>query len=326
MKFDVPEGGALNASRQLWTRFGASVSSLDVYTAVIMTIYSVLSLIYYPHVVNASSVIVQDALIGCTIVAVVLLDAITHSTLFRFLRYFYIIPVIYMMYDQTHVFVRVVHPVDYDDLLIAADRWIFGTDPTIWMDRFAFPALTEYLQICYFLFYLMPILQAVEWWRRRDIDKLALFARGITFCYYISYLLYFILPAIGPRFTLHNFHTLDADLPGILLTPWLRDLVDVGGGVAATMLHPELYVNRDCMPSGHTMLTLVNIIFAFRLGSRFRWLFAIVGGSLILSTVYLRYHYGIDVLVGAILAVVMLPLEPLVSVKIDSVKKHLASL
>jgi len=317
---------ASSISLSVWERLRSNILAIDVYTACIMSVFCLLSVVYYRDVANASSVILQDATIGLMIVTVVLLASITRNPVFEALRFFYVIPVIYLMYDQTHLFVHVIHPVDYDSTLIAADRWLFGSDPTVWLHRFSFPALTEYLQLCYFMFYLMPIMQAWEWWKKGSKVNLDLFARGITFCYFASYLLYFAMPAIGPRFTLHDFHMLDTDLPGLVLTPLLRDIVDVGGGIARNMSHPELYVNRDCMPSGHTMMTLVNILFAFRLGSRFRWFFAVVGGSLIVSTVYLRYHYGIDVIVGAILAVVLLPLEPRINTWVGVQKKRWSTL
>lgn len=302
--------------RQFMDKIRASVISYDIYTAIVMAVYCVLALVFYPYVPNASSIILQDMLIGVTIMALIVAWVTTELPVFGFLRRFYVIPVIYLMYDQVHAFVRIVHPVDYDHLFIAIDRAIFGTDPTRWLARFSVPALTEYLQICYFLFYLLPIIQAVELWRKGDVDRLDVFARGMAFCYYISYLLYFALPAIGPRFTLHDFRMLDVDLPGILFTPLLRDLINVGGGVARGVIDAAGLVNRDCMPSGHTMMTLVNILLAFRFRSRFRWLFVVIGGSLILSTIYLRYHYVIDVLVGALLAVAILPIEPWVNTRL----------
>ena len=153
------------------------------------------------------------------------------------------------------------------------------------------------------------MLQAIEIWRRGDLEKLASFATAMAFCYFISYLLYFAMPAIGPRFTLHAYESIDTELPGLLLTDILRGLVDAGGGIPPGALEPARWVNRDCMPSGHTMLTITNIILAFRNRSRLRWLFVLIGGSLVFSTVYLRYHYVVDVLVGAALVAVCLPLE-----------------
>ena len=156
-------------------------------------------------------------------------------------------------------------------------------------------------------------MQAIELWRTGELKKLDSFIRAMVFGFLVSYLAYFIMPAIGPRFTLHDFSKLNEELPGLALTPAIRAVIDVGGGVTRGAISPELLVNRDCMPSGHTMITLTNIILAFRFRSRMRWLFVVIGGSLIFSTVYLRYHYVIDLVVGAVLAVVVLALEPVVN-------------
>lgn len=303
----------------------ASIQSYDVYTIVMLVIFTVLAVVYYPYIPVASSKLVLNAVLAGSVGALILLHALTSVPFFAVLRRFYVIPMIYLMYDQVHAYVRLVHPIDYDAQLIEADRWLFGGDPTVWMGSWASPALTEYLQLCYFLFYLLPIMQAVELWRKGAWDELDVFARGMTFCYFISYLAYFAMPAIGPRFTLHDFQATDSELPGLWLTPWLRDIVNVGGGVALGVADPASVVNRDCMPSGHTMMTLVNIFLSFRFHSRFRWLFVVIGSSLILSTVYLRYHYAVDLLVGAALALITLPLEPFVSRWIDRRWLHLRS-
>lgn len=305
------ERSTISGVRDLADRAWSHVVSYDVYTLILLAVFVLLSLIYYPYIPVALSKVLLDAFLALGIGALVVLHALSDAPLFSMLRRFYVIPIIYLMYDQVHVFVPVVHPVDYDDLLISADRWLFHADPTVVLEAYSLPVLTEYLQICYFLFYVLPIMQAVELWRKGDVKRLDLFARGMVFCYFISYLAYFAMPAIGPRFTLHDFAALDAEIPGLVLTPWIREVINVGGGVAVGAPDPAGVVNRDCMPSGHTMMTLVNILLGFRFRSRFRWLFLIVGGSLIFSTVYLRYHYVVDVLVGVVFAAIFLPLEPL---------------
>ena len=50
------------------------------------------------------------------------------------------------------------------------------------------------------------------------------------------------------------------------------------------------------------MMTLVAIIIAYRYGLKIRHCLCIMGILLIIATVYLRYHYLIDVLAGAALA------------------------
>ncbi len=296
--------------RDVWERLRANAISLDVYTLVVVLLYSVATVALFPRIPLATSILFQNAMIISVVGASILLTSLTGLQLFRFVRYFYAVPVVYMMYNQTNLLVHAVYPtLLYDQVLITIDRFMFGTDPTVWLGQFSTPLLTEYLQVCYFLFYLLPVLQAVELWRRGDLDLLASFARAIAFCYFISYVLYFLMPAIGPRFTLHSFDAINSELPGLLLTDLLRGLVDAGGGIPVGSPDPARWVNRDCMPSGHTMLTITNIVLAFRNRSSLRWMFVVIGGSLVFSTVYLRYHYVIDVLVGAVLVCFCLPLE-----------------
>jgi len=298
------------SARQLYERVRDGLISFDVYTLGIMIVYSVLAVLFYPYVTTSSVIILQNLMISTAIAALILVWSISGHRLFELMRRLYVIPVIYLMYNQVHSFVRVVHPRDYDEFLIAVDRAIFGGDPTHILSSMATPLLTEYLQLCYVLFYLLPILHAVELWKTGNLERLDCFIRAMTFCYFISYLLYFVMPAVGPRFTLHAYQDVGKDLPGLILTPALRGFVDVGGGIPIGATDPVSVVNRDCMPSGHTWLTLVNIIMAFRFKSKSRWIFLVIGGSLIFSTVYLRYHYVVDIIVGTVFALVTLPLEP----------------
>ncbi|MBU3698550.1 MAG: phosphatase PAP2 family protein [Candidatus Kapabacteria bacterium] len=295
--------------RDVWNIVREDVIAADVYTAFMMVLYIILSVVLHDHVHGAMTVIWTNVLVLALISGSIVLVRLTGSAAITFVRYFYIVPAIYMMYDQTHLFVAPINPHLYDDLLIRADRMLFGIDPTVWLQRHAFPALTEFLQICYFLFYLMPVTHALDLWFRGDVDRVIHFARLMSFVFFVSYLLYFALPAIGPRFTLHDFSALNNELPGVWLTETLRSIVNIGGGVVSGTADPASVVNRDCMPSGHTMLTLVNIILAFRNRSRFRYLFLVLGSGLIFATVYLRYHYVIDLIVGALLVILCIPLE-----------------
>lgn len=284
-------------------------NSADLYTSLMLTLYGVLAIVLHPHIHGSATTVWTNVLVLTLIASTIVLTRLTDSLAIRFVRLFYVVPVIYMLYDQTHLFVTVIHPHDYDSWLIAADRGLFGGDPTVWLYQFANPVLTEYLQFCYFIFYLLPVGHALELWYRGDLERVEQFSRMMTFMFFISYLLYFCLPAIGPRFTLHDFALTNQELPGVWITDMLRSIINVGGGVVKGVTDPSSVVNRDCMPSGHTMLTLVNIVLAFRFRSRFRYLFLIIGGSLVFGTVYLRYHYVVDLLVGGLLVLLCMPLE-----------------
>jgi membrane-associated phospholipid phosphatase len=130
--------------------------------------------------------------------------------------------------------------------------------------------------------------------------------------FYLSYLGYFTLPAVGPRFTLHDFGMTDLDLPGLWLTPHLRWFVNYGESVPTGVSNAiaQAAAQRDVFPSGHTMmmLMLMTLSVRYRLHSRY---FMIVNGSLlIIATVYQRYHYVVDLFGGVIFFLICIYTAP----------------
>lgn len=98
-------------------------------------------------------------------------------------------------------------------------------------------------------------------------------------------------PAIGPRFTMEHLH--NSALEGLFITAPLQDLLNRLEGV-----------KRDAFPSGHTAITLLVVYLAWRFEKRLFVVFLPVAGALLFSTVYLRYHYVVDVIAGLALALI----------------------
>jgi membrane-associated phospholipid phosphatase len=194
---------------------------------------------------------------------------------------------------------------DYDQLLIAIDRNVFGTDPTEWLTRLATPSVTEVLQIGYTSFYVLFILLGWELYRRHSRDRYDFFAFLCAYGFFLSYLGYFLLPAAGPRFTLHDHSRLNSELPGLFLTSYLRWFVNWGGSVPMGVPNDVAMAKaqRDIFPSGHTMMTLVMIHYSFRCQARVRYLILAMGILVITGAVYQRYHYVVDIIAGLLFAV-----------------------
>jgi membrane-associated phospholipid phosphatase len=177
-----------------------------------------------------------------------------------------------------------------------ADRWLadldyrlWGANPTVWLERIASRPLTELLQVCYTLFIPVVLFVAALLWSKRLYREFQYYAFLIALGFLISYIGYFIVPALGPRFLLkHLQHTM---LQGL----WFFH------GMQTTLDRLES-VNYDCFPSGHTELTILAWWGSRMVSNRlFRAYFAYTP-VLIFATVYLRYHYSVDVLAGAVLA------------------------
>jgi membrane-associated phospholipid phosphatase len=114
------------------------------------------------------------------------------------------------------------------------------------------------------------------------------FSFSILLTFYLSYFGYLLFPALGPRYFLAHFH--DIQLSGKGIYHAIRDTLD---GLEN--------IQWDAFPSGHVGIALVYLHFAFRYFRRIFYVSCFVVLLLILSTVYLRYHYVVDVLGGVIL-------------------------
>ncbi|MBI3005908.1 MAG: phosphatase PAP2 family protein [Ignavibacteriales bacterium] len=216
------------------------------------------------------------------------------------LHRWYCYPIVLFVFKELHLMVQPIHPVDYDQLFISIDRWMFGVHPTEWLYQFSHPVITEILQVGYFSYYLLFIILGVEIYRRFPIKEFDHAAFMIVHGFYLSYLGYFLLPAVGPRFVLHEFSQMNVELPGLFLTETLRSIIDAGESIPKNIPNPVDFVQRDVFPSGHTQLTLIVLVQAFQRKLNSRWLLLSLGTLLIIGTVYLRYHYVIDVIAGAV--------------------------
>lgn len=297
------------------TRLARRLFAVDVLTVLFSAAVAALSFLSrarmpdWPIVFGVSLAIVM----GLPALAVV--RARLRWRLLDFLHDWAFAPLAYVIYLQMHALVVPLRGAWLaDPTLIAIDRWLFGIDPSLVLARASSPWLTELLQLAYTSFYALMVTVGAELYLKRDVPRFHFYAFSCALGFFISFLGYVAVPAVGPRFTLFDVATVERQLPGLFLTPGLRAFVDGGGLVppglskaAAMALAP-----RDVFPSGHTMMTLVAIYWSWRFGLRVRWVVGVVGALLVFATVYLRYHYVIDVLGGGALAVACVAMTPAV--------------
>jgi len=220
-------------------------------------------------------------------------------------RLIYFVFIIYALYLQANLFITAFREHPIDETLIAIDKFMFRTNPTDAVEFLVTPWLTEYLQITYSLFYFIPITHLVELIIWSDYRVAYKFTSAIVIGYYILFVLYFTFPAIGPRHTLHDISSVDKERPGIWLALPFRHAVDNSDSILTVDEPYKSRPNRDCMPSGHTIFTLIAIISAFYLQTKFRWFLLVWGSSAIFATIYLRYHYVIDLIFGAFIGLII---------------------
>jgi membrane-associated phospholipid phosphatase len=275
------------------------LAPVDFVGIVFLLLLILLNLIFHSQVgVWAELTAINITVIGVIFVLAWLAETRKSKLLTGIHRWYCYLFVIFV-FKEIYLMVHPIHPVDYDQTFIAIDHWMFGVNPTQWIYHFASPVLTEILQTAYFSYYLTFIIVGVEIYRRYTIDAFDHAAFLIVYGFYLSYLGYFLLPAVGPRFTLHDFSTLDTELPGILFTDIFRGIINAGESIPKNHPNPIEIVQRDVFPSGHTQMTLICAYLAFHFKLRSKWVVATLAALLIVGTVYLRYHYVIDLIGGA---------------------------
>ena len=211
---------------------------------------------------------------------------------------YYVIACIVVIFDGLGPLIRAVHPVDKDVHLIAFDRWLTGTDPTVTLERFATPFLSDILTFFYSLYYFHPIvlgtLVLFDDRERPPAERdFARYAFTMVFVFFVSYVGYFLVPAVGPRFTVTHAGPLPRGAVARVIDNTLN------------MLESN---KRDCFPSGHTMVVTAVLLEAARRSRKTFWWFLPFAVGLVIATVFCRYHYVADVLAGFALAFVAVPL------------------
>lgn len=276
------------------------LAPVDVVSIAFLFFLSVLNGIFFTRVVWWRELIAVNVVVIGVIIFLARLAETKKTKLLIGLHRWYCYPIVLFVFKEIYLMVRPIHPVDYDALLISIDHWMFGVNPTQWLAQFSHPVVTEILQIAYFSYYLLFIILGVEIYRRHAVEEFDKAAFLIVYGFYLSYLGYFLLPGVGPRFVLHNFASLNTDLPGIFLTNTLREIINAGESIPRNHPNPVEFVQRDVFPSGHAQLTLIVIVLAFRYNLKTKWLLTTLAALLIIGTVYLRYHYVIDLFAGAL--------------------------
>ncbi len=275
------------------------LNAVDLITIVFVLILASITLIFIFSVPAWPQLIAWYLLIALVIIVLAALDKKKPGPrLIRFTHAFIPIVCVLLIFNSLGDLIPGIRPRYYDDVLIRIDYAMLGVHPTVWLEKFNNPLLTGLLQAAYISYYFMPIALASVLFmknRQREFDA-AVFA--LLFCFYLSYIGYLLVPAVGPRFTLNHLQT--AGLHAGPLTAWIQQTLD------------GLEHNKtDAFPSGHTAVALVSLFYAGKF--RERALFGILVPcvtALIISTVYLRYHYVIDVIAGIALAAATILIAP----------------
>jgi membrane-associated phospholipid phosphatase len=189
--------------------------------------------------------------------------------------------------------VELLAPVLGDWLLTAAiPAWesaLFAGQPSLYLsERLAFVPLSEYLHFCY-LSYVIVIPSVAAYWyvsgRQVAFGELLLLLSTVLLG---SYLFFILLPVDSPYYLSQR---LGPPLSGHFFFDLVHQISARGGA------------RGGAFPSAHVSGAVVVSLVAWRHQRRLAYLVVPLTGSLMIAAVYGRFHYVLDTLAGAGLAI-----------------------
>ncbi len=221
----------------------------------------------------------------------------------RVLRHSFFAPLLYRLaiygtVQLSYFFLAVLLPLvnssSLDVQLYHLDMRFFGVEPALYMDRLINPVTTEWFAFFYFAYFfvlamhVIPILMG-----SRQQRLLGEFALGMIAVFCIGHTVYMIVPGFGPHEAMADqFH--HAFPHGMWVDMVMRTVAEGGA-------------QKDIFPSLHTAAPTYIALFSFRhrdkLPFKYTWpIVAFFAVNIIGATMFLRWHYVIDVVAGLVLS------------------------
>jgi membrane-associated phospholipid phosphatase len=185
-----------------------------------------------------------------------------------------------------------------DAYVMDAEQYIFGVQPTLWLQHITTPPLTEWMMFAYVIYVPMyPILCGIIYYLRGDVAmEDYLFTLGFTNI--LCDIGFILFPVAGPMATIGNLYSVP--LKGYVFT------------FCGELMRSNVHFVGGNIPSPHTAAATIMWVMAYRYHRPSFYILTPVVLSLYVSTFYLRYHFVTDAVVGIIVAFLALLIVPFV--------------
>ena len=212
--------------------------------------------------------------------------------IWRTIRLVYPLIIMSIFYEALNAQIFMVRGLPLDSRINSFEMAVVGFDSSfallphmnIWRNE-----IMSLAYMSYYLFVPAAVFALAFRGKWQSLEKMAL-AASVTF--YVCYVIFVFYPVLGPRFYLGNIYYLPFDGP--FFTPLVMKIVGAGG----------LY--GGAMPSSHCAIALVVAWYLIREFKRAMLPIITLLILLCVSTIYGRFHYLSDVVVGLMLGAAVL--------------------
>lgn len=281
-------------NRSLKDRLLKRLRLVDITIIIYLSAVSILLLFFHQGVENwPFFVLANFAFIGALLFYIRLADR-KSSKILTFFRDCYPFFIFTFVFKEIALVINMLFPFWLESHLINWDLIIFGTYPTVWMQQFYRPWLTELMAFSYWSYYILFLFSGFTLYFQKDRSLYFSFVFRLSFTLLTCYFLYLFLVARGPHETLASLH-LEREYVFIFdkLVKSIQDAASISGAA---------------FPSSHVAAVWIVLIYMFRFK---KWLgLTLLPLILVLtvSVVYLQYHYAVDPIAGILIVCITYPL------------------
>lgn len=184
----------------------------------------------------------------------------------------------------------------HDQMVIDLEARLLGVAPTVWLQRFVTPWLTEWMMFCYVFYVPVYPLLSLLIYRRHGEEQNEDYLFHIAFVIVLCTVGFMMFPVAGPMRHIADLHTVP--LRGHFFT------------AVSELIRNRVHSPGGTIPSIHCAAATIMWWTAYRYARPAFYVLAPVILSLYVSTVYGRFHYFFDVFVGIAAALLVMVLGP----------------
>lgn len=200
------------------------------------------------------------------------------------------IPMLLSYFELRH-FLPALQPHLLDEELLRIDEFLFGVTPAVWLGQFNHRPIVEWFAFFYYGYFVILIAMFFPPLLWEKGVRQAKFLFGATLIVTVGHAMYTFVPGRGPHATI----PFDQELQGGF---WWGLVCSAVGRAGAHL---------DIFPSLHTAYPAYFALHAFdhRHDPVYEWawpIIAFIALNAIVASVFLRWHWGIDIIAGLVLA------------------------
>ncbi len=191
----------------------------------------------------------------------------------------------------------IIHGRWLDDHVLNLEQYIFGVQPTLWLEKYIAPWLTEWFMFSYVIYVpFYPILCGIIYYKRGELAmEDYFFTLGLTNV--LCDIGFILFPVANPMCWTRGLYTVP--LNGYLFSYF------------GELIRSQFHYMGGAIPSPHTAAATIMWVMAYRYHRPTFYIISPIIISLYFSTFYCRYHYVTDTVLGMATAGLALLLAPM---------------